>query len=69
MRIVFLQILNIDTVATFCDIAMTSFKQIVVLFVIFASTAEGNCALILCCSIFIDMRHLLHGLLSLPICR
>ena len=27
---------------------MTSFKQFVVLFVIFALTAEGNCALILC---------------------
>ena len=65
----FLQILNIDTVATFCDMAMTSFKQFVVLCVIFASTAEGNCAMILCCNIFNDMRHLLHGLLSLQICR
>ena len=31
---------------------MTSFKQFVVWFVIFASTAEGNCAMILCCNRF-----------------
>ena len=68
-RIIFLQILNIDTVATLCDIAMTSFKQFVVLFVIFALTAEGNCAMILCCNRFIDMSRLLHGLLSLQLCR
>ena len=47
---------------------METFKQIVVLFVILASTAEGNFVMMLCCNRFTGMSRLLHGLLSLQIC-